>query len=88
MFIADGYGLIEIRFGGTDDAGPELAVLDSTDLMCLDVCCKDPDFKEQAPLTQTTQEDEDISSEESTEELTQITEVEEELSSEESEEDF
>jgi hypothetical protein len=89
--ITDGYGLIDIRFGGTDDAGPELAVLDSTDLMCpgsLDVCCKDPDFKKQEPFTQTTQEEEDISSEGSTEELTQITEVEEDLSSEESEEEI
>jgi len=70
--ITDGFGLIDIRFGGTDDSEPELAVLDSTDLMCpgsLDVCCKDPDFKKQEPLTQTTQE-EDVTSEESKEELT------------------
>jgi len=42
--ITDGAGLIDIRFGGE---GPELAVLDSTDLMCpgsLDVCCKSLDF--------------------------------------------
>jgi len=59
--ITDGYGLIDIRFGGTDDLEPELAVLDSTDLMCpgsLDVCCKDPDFvsttqKPKEDLTQT-----------------------------------
>ena len=46
--ITDGYGLIDIRFGGTDEQQPDLAVLDSTDLMCpgsLDVCCKNPDFK-------------------------------------------
>merc|ERR1719495_2173359 len=70
--ITDGFGLIDIRFGGTDTSEPELAVLDSTDLMCpgsLDVCCKDPDFKKQEPLTQTTQE-EDVTSEESKEELT------------------
>lgn len=70
--ITDGFGLIDIRFGGTDDSEPVLAVLDSTDLMCpgsLDVCCKDPDFKKQEPLTQTTQE-EDVTSEESKEELT------------------
>ena len=45
--ITDGFGLIDIRFGGSDSGQPELAVLDSTDLMCpgsLDVCCKDPDF--------------------------------------------
>jgi len=45
--ITDGYGLIDIRFGGTDEQQPDLAVLDSTDLMCpgsLDVCCKNPDF--------------------------------------------
>ena len=45
--ITDGYGLIDIRFGGSDSGQPELAVLDSTDLMCpgsLDICCKDPDF--------------------------------------------
>ena len=55
--ITDGFGLIDIRFGGTDATEPELAVLDSTDLMCpgsLDVCCKDPDFVKStsAPLTQ------------------------------------
>merc|ERR1719427_513538 len=73
--ITDGYGLIDIRFGGSDEAEPELAVLDSTDLMCpgsLDVCCKDPDFvstteKPKEDLTQTTQEEdssEEVSSEE------------------------
>merc|ERR1719228_3179629 len=73
--ITDGFGLIDIRFGGTDAAEPELAVLDSTDLMCpgsLDVCCKDPDFVSttEAPkqdLTQTTHEEdssEEVSSEE------------------------
>merc|ERR1719209_2199482 len=55
--ITDGFGLIDIRFGGADAAEPELAVLDSTDLMCpgsLDVCCKDPDFVKatSAPFTQ------------------------------------
>jgi len=49
--ITDGYGLIDIRFGGVgDDQEPEFAVLDSSDLMCpgsLDVCCKDPDFVKQ-----------------------------------------
>jgi len=73
--ITDGYGLIDIRFGGSDEPEPELAVLDSTDLMCpgsLDVCCKDPDFvstteKPKEDLTQTTQEEdssEEVSSEE------------------------
>jgi len=45
--ITDGYGLIDIRFGGSGSGQPELAILDSSDLMCpgsLDVCCKDPDF--------------------------------------------
>jgi len=73
--ITDGYGLIDIRFGGSDEPEPELAVLDSTDLMCpgsLDVCCKDPDFVSttEAPkqdLTQTTHE-EDSSEEDTSEE--------------------
>merc|ERR1712227_906947 len=45
--ITDGYGLIDIRFGGDDSGQPQMAILDSSDLMCpgsLDVCCKDPDF--------------------------------------------
>jgi len=45
QIITDGAGLIDIRFGGSD---VELAVLDSTDLMCpgsLDVCCANPDFE-------------------------------------------
>ena len=45
--ITDGEGLIDIRFGGAEDDQPQVAVLDSADLMCpgsLDVCCKDPDF--------------------------------------------
>merc|ERR1719209_1222028 len=57
--ITDGFGLIDIRFGGTDAAEPELAVLDSTDLMCpgsLDVCCKDPDFVKATPAPFTQQE--------------------------------
>jgi len=53
--ITDGYGLIDIRFGGDDTGQPQLAILDSSDLMCpgsLDVCCKDPDFlKENEKLT-------------------------------------
>merc|ERR550519_1556737 len=73
--ITDGYGLIDIRFGGSDEPEPELAVLDSTGLMCngsLDVCCKDPDFVSttEAPkqdLTQTTHE-EDSSEEDTSEE--------------------
>merc|ERR1719186_1765480 len=57
--ITDGFGLIDIRFGGTDAAEPELAVLDSTDLMCpgsLDVCCKDPDFVKATPAPFTQEE--------------------------------
>jgi len=74
--ITDGFGLIDIRFGGSDAAEPELAVLDSTDLMCpgsLDVCCKDPDFVRStpAPFTQQEAEPEPESSEESNEDLTQ-----------------
>merc|ERR1719450_1401824 len=74
--ITDGFGLIDIRFGGSDAAEPELAVLDSTDLMCpgsLDVCCKDPDFVRStpAPFTQQEAEPEPESSEESKEDLTQ-----------------
>merc|ERR1712142_1027705 len=74
--ITDGFGLIDIRFGGSDAAEPELAVLDSTDLMCpgsLDVCCKDPDFvrSTSAPFTQQEAEPEPESSEESKEDLTQ-----------------
>merc|ERR1712142_1305146 len=74
--ITDGFGLIDIRFGGSDAAEPELAVLDSTDLMCpgsLDVCCKDPDFvrSTSAPFTQQEAELEPESSEESKEDLTQ-----------------
>merc|ERR1719430_2601266 len=73
--ITDGYGLIDIRFGGSDEPETELAVLDSTDLMCpgsLDVCCKDPDFVSttEAPkqdLIQTTNE-EDSSEEDTSEE--------------------
>ena len=45
QIITDGAGLIDIRFGGSEE--PEVAVLDATDLMCpgsLDICCKDPDF--------------------------------------------
>ena len=53
--ITDGYGLIDIRFGGDNTGQPQLAILDSSDLMCpgsLDVCCKDPDFlKENEKLT-------------------------------------
>merc|ERR1719348_1543507 len=48
--ITDGAGLLDIRWGKDvcEDTQPEVAVLDSTDLMCpgsLDVCCKDPDFE-------------------------------------------
>jgi len=74
--ITDGFGLIDIRFGGTDDSGPELAVLDSTDLMCpgsLDVCCKDPDFVKVAPKPAPIIQQEADSSEESSEDLTQVT---------------
>jgi len=86
--ITDGFGLIDIRFGGTDAAEPELAVLDSTDLMCpgsLDVCCKDPDFVKStpAPFTQQEAEPEPESSEESKEDYTKKEQQEEQLIQEE-----
>jgi len=61
--VTDGAGLIDVRFGGD---GPELAVLDSTDLMCagsLDVCCKNPDFVKKDDFSQQIQEPVDVSSE-------------------------
>ena len=92
--ITDGFGLIDIRFGGTDAAEPELAVLDSTDLMCpgsLDVCCKDPDFVKStpAPFTQQEAEPEPESSEESKEDYNKLEQEEQFIQKEEdsSEED-
>jgi len=60
--ITDGGGLIDIRFGGE---GPELAILDSTDLMCpgsLDVCCKSLDFSSELTQQSTGGDDYDYGS--------------------------
>jgi len=50
--ITDGYGLIDVRFGGeSEQVSPEFAVLDYSNMMCpgsLDVCCKD---SEHEPVT-------------------------------------